>query len=248
MSFLRFNYDLFKVSRNFKVKFQVILSEDVQSTAQQYISRRNGYKPVISGFKTKDNKYYYNINPHPYLLIDITDPEYYDTTKTVTLNRRDLFVFTKELKSYIDSFVENEDLFIYKNDKLEVVNSEISKVQKIVHLMNGKEILLRPHVLTINNEYVEGSLFCINKIDSSTMLTYDDLCYLYYELNKVDMSALSTSAILVTCANIIDHPEDVENISFARKSTVDVVEVKPTEIVDVKPEIIKPDTSEFEGL
>ena len=66
---------------------------------------------------------------------------------------------------------------------------------------NNKTIVLRPCVVpdeeSTTNHVYEGSVFYINNMENFAYLTYTEMEYLYYELSKIDMSALSLQLVTI---------------------------------------------------
>ena len=239
MSFLKFSLFLFKINPSFKVKFQVILNDDtsrVMSSSEKYLNSKRSFSPPFNVFTTYDGKEYYTLNPHPFITIDlIKNGDEYDAGKSLTLNRRDLYLFMNELKIYIESFVNNKGLFVYNNNKLVLVNSEIPKTQRIIKTTN-KSILLRPQVIEIDNNYYEGTIFCLNSMDNYSLLTYDDMRFLYSELMKIDLNLLTLNAFMITGVCNKSNPQK----TMLPKQNVSIQEVRPNEIIDLKPNMNEP--------
>lgn len=188
--------ELLRISGALKVKFSLIVKND------EPLVRSNFNKEIINKFTFKGNDYL-NITSFPYITIDISKKnEEFSSNLSFNLNRRDLYLFIVHMNVLLKRFIEKEELFYYEETyegRRLKVNKEIANNIKEIVVCGGKTILIQPCVVSINdgkriNDY-EGVILSINDLSYYTYLTYADLKYLIYELNKIDMTALSLDLI-----------------------------------------------------
>ena len=188
--------ELLRISRALKVKFSLIVKND------EVQPRSNFNKEVINKFTFNGNDYL-NITSFPYITIDISKKnDEFSSNLSFNLNRRDLYLFIVHMNVLLKRFIEKEELFYYEETyegRRLKVNKEIANSIKEIVVCGGKTILIQPCVVSINdgkriNDY-EGVILSINDLSYYTYLTYADLKYLIYELNKIDMTALSLDLI-----------------------------------------------------
>ena len=147
---------------------------------------------------------------------------------SVSLNRLGQFKFIQSLKKFIYNFSSYKNLFYYENGKL-VVNQSLINDVSINISTNSKMIRLQPCVVPDeeNQETVyEGAIFFINNMQNYAYLTYDELTYLLWEIEKIDMTVLSLQVI-----NIV-------KLYYGEKSSKIIIQPsteKPIEIEKITP-------------
>lgn len=179
--------ELGAINRMMKLKFGLILQNDL----------KNNYNQVINRFNYSGNDYV-KINPKPFITIDITSKmdkgEEWNNERTVSLNRLSLFALIKALERMILNFTKVKNLYYMDNDKLILNKIEAANIVETV-LCNNKVIRLQPCVVPSDDEnddeVYEGCAFFINRIENFAYLTYTELMFLLHELKKIDMTALS---------------------------------------------------------
>ena len=231
--------DLFKVHNSFKVKFNVVMKNDLQTNM---MNRTN--LEVINKFVYNGNNYT-NISPHPFLTIDISSwmdkNEGWSSNNSFNLTRRDNFNLIQRLSRLYSRFTKIEDLFYYDhNDKL-MVNLELSEKYKEVVVCGNKTILMQACVVEDSNTKLkyEGIFMSINSIDYFSYLTYSELEFLIYELKKIDFNSITLQLIN---SYLLTKSEEKKELKLPEKPPV--VETKTEEIVDnkVRIGIPKPNT------
>ena len=185
--------DLFSVNRNCRVKFGIIMSNKLDKKDNPALTLyKNAYDIMML------------LKPHPFLIVDISQKDDKDGRKitnsnaTFTLNRYDTFKFTRVLKKMAKGF-EERDLFYYTEDtdELKVNQSLSSRLEQNIILNNGKHLYLRHLVVQSDEEerQYEGIALYVNHIDTFNIMTYEEVLYFIYELNKLDIINLSIRAI-----------------------------------------------------
>lgn len=216
--------ELFRVHKSFKVRFAIIVKDDDPKNYLKLIKKSNF-----------EGNQYLTITPFPFITLDITSKmdknEEWNSNRTASMNRRDLFLFLKKLKRFIANFTIKDLFFFDKNNKLMVNESIASSIKETV-LMSNKVVVFQPCVVEseeTHNTY-EGCFMFINSMDYFTYITYTELEYLYYELSRIDFSSLTLQVI-----NSYYLLEDVEAKKVAKKTPK--VEEKEPEIIDPKKRI-----------
>lgn len=183
--------ELFKIGKNLKVKFGLVIKGD---TKQEYQNK------IINRFNFNGNEFV-KINPNPFITLDISDmntkTEGWCTNNFVNLNRYGLFRFIVNLKKLINDIndPENRDLFYYNNE-YKILNKEIAlNCRKTFRVSPDKVITLEPSVVYDNGTEYEGCILCINSYSFYTYLTLEEMEYLYNELTKIDINSLSLNLL-----------------------------------------------------
>lgn len=185
-----------RVNKMMKIRFGLIIRPDEVSKFKA--------NPIVSKFNFSGNDYL-RINPSPYIILDISSfmdkGESWSSNRTVTLNRYYLFRFLQGLKRLIMNFQNYKNLFYYQNNELMVNNTVADSIMISIPTASSKTILMKPCVVpdeesSLNRVY-EGCVFYINNMENFAYLTYTEMEYLYYELSKIDMSALSMQLISI---------------------------------------------------
>lgn len=106
------------------------------------------------------------------------------------------------------------------------------------HDANGfsKRIFMTYSIISINPDnsdnaqIYDGAILCINRDEFFTYLTKEEVGFLLYELNKIDINTLSAQAIN---AYLLLYKEKEENHTLEKSKPVQ--EIIENEIVDIKP-------------
>ena len=98
----------------------------------------------------------------------------------------------KKLKLFLNKYKQYTDLFFYSDDKL-CLNREIANKVILDLYTSNKHVRFLPSVVNGEGEceYYEGCVFAINSLDNFCYLTYDEMEYLLYELERVNLNTLS---------------------------------------------------------
>lgn len=234
--------ELFKIHNSFKVKFNVVVRNDIFS---QSLKNRNNLD-VINTFHYNGNQYT-NLIPHPFLTIDITSwmdrNEGWNSNNTVNLTRRDNFNLIMKLSRLYSKFTKIEELFYYDYNNTLMVNKELSEKHKEVLVTGNKTLLLQACVVEDRETKLkyEGIFMSINSIDYFTYLTYSELEFLIYELKKIDFNSLTTQLINTY---LLTNNESYEYNKLEMEKKPPVTEVGEETIIDNKNRIgiSKPNT------
>ena len=227
--------DLFTLNKNCKVKFSVIMTNDIDLKTK-YVQK------VISKFSFKGNDYL-KISPHPYVTIDISRTagnKEWDPNAVLNLNKKDLYVFVSHLQKMFKVFSDEKNLFYYENydgnNKL-MCNKDIANQHIDKFYCNNKVVCMQPAVVDAtdndNAEY-EGILMAINRYDNYVYLTYSEIDYLLYELKKIDIHNLTMSLINTA---LLYEKEETEQLTSIGTPQI-VTEKEDEEIVDIKPSVV----------
>ena len=235
--------ELLRISGSLKVKFSVVVKND-ESMNKKFPQE------IVHKFTFKGNTYL-NITPFPYVTIDISKRnDEFSTNLSFNLNRRDLYLFIVHMNVLLKKFIEKEELFYYEETyegKRLKVNRELADSIKEVVICGGKTILVQPCVVSINdgkrvNDY-EGVILSINDLSYYTYLTYADLKYLVYELNKIDMTSLATNVINTAILYEKNASDDItKEIQKEHGSVYNVEEIEKLPERKVRTAIKEPDT------
>ena len=181
--------ELGRINKDMKLKFVIYLKED-----PQYSAVGNKQQNLIEKFSYGASDYL-RVSPNSQLVIDIqkSDNEMYDSNNNIALSKKPLFQLKLALKKFIKYF-EEDDLFYYENKKL-TVNKELAEKYLTMVKTYSKSIALKHCVVTEHETDYEGCLFMINSINNYASLTYEELLFLYDELDKVDLTKLSMDVI-----------------------------------------------------
>lgn len=194
---VRGTIEIAKITQNFTLKFGLILEDDAE------IIRFKAPNKLISKYQFDGNDYL-RISPHPFIVMDITSKEDRKNNDrlghSVTLNRRVLFAFIMKLKKLIASYTEKKDLFYYDNDEL-FVDREISTQITLRCIANNNNVILMQPCVVVDEEHplekYEGCAFCINRYANFVFLTYMEMGYLLYELERINMTQFSLDLIKI---------------------------------------------------
>ena len=214
--------ELFKVHKSCKVKFGLVVRDDVP----------NNYSQMISKFSFGGNDYM-NITPHPFVTIDIRSKmdkkDEWNTNMFFNMNRRELYIMVLRLTRLYNSFVNEKELFFYDENNILKVHPEKADKHKEIVVCGNKTIWIQACVVESeeDKQLYEGVFMSINSVDFFTYLTYSELGYLIYELRHINMSALTMEVI-----NTVYLTEEIEKKELKKKPAM--IEQKEEEIVDTK--------------
>lgn len=186
--------ELGRINKDMKLKFIVYLKEDIN---QYNISQLNGREPKVVERFSYGSDDYLRVTPNAQVVIDIQKTDGYDPNNIISMSKRNLFQFRRNLKKFIHYF-EEDDLFYYEDGNLKI-NKELSNKYMTVTKTFTKSIALQHSVVTDQNNNIEyeGCIFMINSRANYAYLTYEDLIFLQDELEKIDLSKLAMNVILL---------------------------------------------------
>lgn len=229
----RATIEITKINSIMKIKFGIIINSDED---KKYIGNQSN--KLISKFNYNGNDYL-RINPHPFIVIDISSTsknEGWNANMSVSLNRMGQYKFVHSLKNFISNFSNYKNLFYYDNDKLVVNQSVVNKVSMNIST-NSKMIRLQPCVVPDeeNQELVyEGAIFFINNMQNYAYLTYDELNYLLWEIERIDMTVLSLEIIDIVKL-YYDEKSDKVVVPPSVERPVEIEKITPGHITFVRP-------------
>lgn len=230
----RATIEITKINSMMKIKFGIIISSDED---KKYLGNQSN--KLISKFNYNGNDYL-RINPHPFIVIDISSMsknEGWNTNMSVSLNRMGQYKLVQSLKKFIRDFSNYKNLFYYENDRLVVNQSVVNEVGMNIST-NSKIIRLQPCVVPDeeNQELVyEGAIFFINNMQNYAYLTYDELNYLLWEIERMDMTVLSLEIIDIVKL-YYDEKTDKVVVPPSVERPVEIEKITPGRITFVRPD------------
>ena len=230
----RATIEITKINSMMKIKFGIIISSDED---KKYLGNQSN--KLISKFNDNGNDYL-RINPHPFIVIDISSMnknEGWNANMSVSLNRMGQYKFVQSLKKFIRDFSNYKNLFYYENNKLIVNQSVVNEVSMNIST-NSKIIRLQPCVVPDeeNQELVyEGAILFINNMQNYAYLTYDELNYLLWEIERIDMTVLSLE-ILDIVKLYYDEKTDKVIVPPSVERPVEIEKITPGRITFVRPD------------
>lgn len=200
----RTTMDLCSVNKNMKLRFGVVVQNE-KDIKKMY--NQKGQVPTMSTF-TIQGVEYLKLHPYPYLTIDIAKSgdkgDAWNSNLQVNINSLYMFRLKKTLQELLDNF-PTKNLYYKQNGKL-VVNQDIAGPLARVVKTNTKVIKLVYAVVPDEEnkeiEY-EGISFMINTMDSFCLLTYDELEFLIYYLDKINLDQLALEALHLYLTELI---------------------------------------------
>ena len=187
--------ELGRIHKSLKLQFSLILDDPEEKQPSGYGWKR---EPLYKRFQFNGNDYF-RINPHPFVTIDIsnrkeTRKEGWNSGYSVTLNQRALFLLKTRIRTLVNVFHTERNLFYYNERGELTVNDTLAKKYKIFVPTAQKVILIQPCVVQDDERpdtVYEGVFFAINRMEYYTYLTYEELEYLLDLLNSINMIELS---------------------------------------------------------
>ena len=232
-------YNLGKVTNILKVLVSVIVDTNNLSSFKGKVSNNASItKSKLSGTDL------ISINIHPYVTIDFTS--YNDITEAknsgvyisnackLYLNKYNLFLFIHHLRKIERDFIANKDLYYYSNNKL-ILNKEVGERISIQIPIGDKIVMMKPIVVEVGGgqKEHEGILLALNDLSYSTTLTYTEMNYLLFILNKLDIDNIAINMINLVGEN---------KISTIKNNTVIDIE-NPNHIVVKEEEVLNDSTN-----
>lgn len=137
--------------------------------------------------------------PHPFLNIDLYNRDrggVYDDNLTVNITTTTLFMLISKLKKIIQGF-KVKNLFFTNGGKLGVNKSIAVQLNQYVRTPTKTIKLAYAVVPDEENKEIEyeGIAFMINTVDNFCYMTYHEVEYLLYLLEKIDMTGVALHLI-----------------------------------------------------
>ena len=181
--------DYERISKNMKLKFGLILSDEGNKFNNKVIDKFN-----------IDGTDYLKISPHPFLTIDIATREdkrdNWSSNRSISLTRVGMFMMKKKLREALDNLT-TEDLFSYYDNKL-TLNKDLAAQTTVKFKANNKYVMIQPIVVPDEEnpgiEY-EGLCFMINSVENFNLMTIDEVEFLLDILDHTDLLNLALTVI-----------------------------------------------------
>ena len=181
------------------------------------------------------------ITPHPYIEVDIRNARDRKNgdgkTKLITFNKKDIFAIKILLKELVKNLYTDNQLFFYTNNGILKCNPQLANSFRISYTnYRGQKIDILPMVIpSTENEYkvYEGVLIYLNgTMDDNVMLTSQELRYVLYELEEMNIDTLCLE--MFNCY-FIHREDESKEITFNRPNKdINTEKLENQEIVDIK--------------
>lgn len=233
------SYDLGK-NGNVRLTFNVIVKND---------NNNSNFIKAIDYFEYNNSKYL-KFNTNPYITLDISSTEKkqiegYNPNLYININRYSRVEFINKLRKFINSFSIN-DLFFIKNKKLHV-NRNVADENKLILRTPNKELCMISAVLQSPDnpeiEY-EGVILMIRDTSNYCYMKYEEVEYLLYTLEHIDMDALALQLINAYLTfsygnKLLNEKKEIKKIQLQRY----ILENKQSELNSkIQPKIEEPKT------
>lgn len=221
--------ELGRINKTMKLKFNLILDSNDD----------NFMNKLIRKFSLNGNDYL-KLNPHPYATMDISSSsdkgEEWSSNKSVNLNRKSIFFMIDAITDMINNFTIS-NLFYYDTNKKLTLRKEVaSTVTRNIPCGTGKVCRFQHCVVpdedNPNMDY-EGVVFMINHPENYCYLTIDELKFLRFELNKIDLTTLSILLIQTSILLRQQESEAIEIKGTPIQETIEVEKIEPVRFVPV---------------
>lgn len=208
--------DIARINKGLKLKFGLIIAGD---------NDKKDINRLINKFNYNGNSYI-KVNPRPFVTLDISGmsekSEGWNIYQVINFNKVGLFMFVKNLEYLVKQFKLIKDLYYYDDKKTLRVDSALAAKLTMKGVTNNKHWMMRPCVVPddeVEEKTYEGCVFCISNYENFCYITYTEMEYLLYELQKIDMVALSLQLI-----NTVKLYENMEEEKLKVKPIVAPVE------------------------
>ena len=178
--------DLGKITDKMKMKFTLVLESSNEKFSTNSIK-----------FYNYGNSDYFKVSPRPLLSFEITQTndksDFCGFCVTKFLLARLIF----ELKEFIEVFKEEDLFYIDSNGELSIAKIKQSEHEKIIPVCSNRTICLTPSVIHVKDDGgtgrkdYEGCILYVDNRSMYTCLTYTELNFLLYSLEKVDFDGWS---------------------------------------------------------
>ena len=230
----RLTYDLGKVGKYMNLKVSFIAKDD------QFNTQSIRKQPIFSKFKFKGSDYL-NINPRPYITIEITDPlcknesSGFDPTKRINLNRYGVFWLKKAIAKIKNNFINMKDLYYYYEGRLTIQTDRANEASYSM-IVNNKRITLKPTIIEDSETHVyhEGILFCINDESNHAPLNYAELEYLYDIICNINFESIMTLLLVSDESNLTEGNRG----KFIITNNEPVAQMEPSTSINTNPQNI----------
>lgn len=222
---------LCKIHKSLEVKFSLVLEDDPVSIVQQ---RAHGWNVEQTCRKfTYNNNKFFRVNPKPYVTFDISNKtdkkEGWNTNSQVNLNQRALFLFKRALRELIEEFRTVKNLFYLYDTGEMVVNQKLAEAHRKIIPTSSKTIILQACVIQNEEnqeELYEGCFLAINRLDSFTYLTFEEMEFLYSVVSEIRMTELALHLLELEKL----HTKEEGDLKIPHKVEPEVVEETPPDI------------------
>ena len=192
-------------------------------------------KKTISAF-TYGDRTYLSIIAHPYVTIEIIekgDPSEVKLDKTIKLPKAYFFTFLRKLNLFIQQFQDPNLFYVDRNRFL--VNNDLAKKYTMTHLSYNKSIQFIHAIVRGETEGEDrpGARVAINRVNNYTLLSYDELCWMYGSLSNIDFT--STTLELCRMAYEIKAPKSPETDNIRSERTEEEIETKIPQSAPIVP-------------
>jgi hypothetical protein len=154
------------------------------------------------------------IHPTPFIVVSFGQKNASFEEKrraSITLNKYGRFSLVQALKKMDKVFRDNANLFYYYNGELKL-NPNIANNSRMQIKVNNNSILLYPALVIDNtNVYHEGIIFAVNSDDNYCQLTFAEMEYLLYTLDKIDMDLLGLKLLEYIEMTKNTKPDNLDN-------------------------------------
>ena len=217
-------YQLFSLGSSFKASCRIVI---------QGSSLKDKSFPTIDKFSMGDSNFL-KLAPTPYIEININNT--YDRKngqsklKKMNFTRRDVCTMIHKLKKLVNNLFTDNKLFFKADGELKVDHQKADEM-KLVHQNQSNYLEMRPIVVPYNNDLYEGVLYTYGgNYEYYTYLTSYEVLQLLYEFEHMDFNNLALNMLNAYIINKEKPKHEIET-----KETPLDIEVKETELVDIKP-------------
>ena len=188
------NLELGRISKGMRLRVSLILDSNDNNPNNNFKNNLN----LVRTFTFNENDYI-KLNPHPFIIIDISDSmgkqkDSWNPNCYITLNQLSKMKLESKLLTIINNFQVNDLYYYTKYDKLEINKKVEEALTPPPFVIGNKTCSIRYTTIRDDSnkdvEY-EGIIFMINSPDNFCYLTIDELSLLYYTLRNINMYELS---------------------------------------------------------
>ena len=221
----KINLELGRISKGMRLKFSLILESSETEKSRSL--------DVVKTFTISGNDYI-QLNPHPFITIDISDTlgkrqkDNWNPNLYVTLNAASKLKLETKLTAVIKNFQVNNLYYYSRSNKL-TVNQEVERQLSPPPFVIGNKTCQIKYAVVQDDgndeiEY-EGVIFMINSPENFCYLTIDELNLLFYTLRNINMYQMSLS--LLTYYETIRKDIEEEEITIKPQIVSEELEIQP---------------------
>ena len=190
----RATLDLGRISPTLQLSFITLLNT---ASDDQLPFNKKGYQTYRR--YRNDTGDYLKIKPSSFISLEIVnwnkELNHYDRYDRVSLMQFDQFLLLKHLKSFILKFQDSQ-IFYYADmnrTRLMVNPEKKNKMAFTINVCGSKTIHMEPAVVEgrTETEWYEGSIFCINDFSHYAYLTYQELEYFHWVIDRINTPLLT---------------------------------------------------------